>query len=171
METRSATSAQHRRPAVERRFKSECAARAGPARRNWSSTTVNSKSSPRYAVPAGDLGKEWMGCALRALARDRIERGRQFVVSELQPESIGEHLAILTAVSQHPPLHLARCMTDVQPGVKQGDPGPVGPRSRRNQVAAVRAVGMARGKPVAYLVFGIDARQQYDAVNMLPALA
>src|SRR3954464_8139366 len=158
METRSATSAQHRRPAVERRFKSECAARAGPARRNWSSTTVNSKSSPRYAVPAGYLGKERMGCALRALACDGVERARQFVVSELQPESIGQHFAVLIAVSQQPPLHLARRMTDVQPGVKQGDPGPVGSGSRRNQVAAVRAVRMARGKPVADLVFGIDAR-------------
>ena len=79
--------------------------------------------------------------ALCSLPRDGIERSRKLVGRELQSECIGEHIAILALVCKRPPLHLACCDGRYQPGVEQGDPGPVGPGTRAIRLLRWRLLG------------------------------
>src|SRR4051812_14161087 len=107
----------------------------------------------------------------RALALDGRESGIKLVIRQVYAEYLRKHRPILCLVLKHPSLGLAVCMPCVDTGIEHCDPRFFGSRPRRNDVAAIGALGMAGREPVANLVLSIDPRQRDHAIDVLPSIA
>ena len=135
-----------------------------------------SESLPVATLPPAcsgpmDLCKERMRRPARPPLLHMGEGRSQILAGQHKTEFVRENRAIVRFSFKGSTFDLTRFVPNVEPRIEERKPSPVRTRARCYQIVEVWALRMRAGEPIADLVFGIEARKQDDAIDVLPLLA